>query len=93
MPDKTVAQKRKRGGAHPASAVCPICQTPYSTARGALECWLRHEPNLPLTLTLDKIGERLGVSKQRIHQVLVSLGDWRRYRRHLVRRGSKRQTR
>jgi len=56
----------------PRPGPCPVCGLWYASARPALVCWLGHEPNLGSQLTLQAIGDKLGVTRERARQLLKS---------------------
>jgi hypothetical protein len=58
--------------------VCPVCGVENPSAAAALRCWLRHNPDLPARNTLAEIGEQLGVTRERVRQVLKRAGENRR---------------
>ena len=62
----------------PKRTPCPVCGADCESAADALRCWLRHDPDLPLKNTLAAMGERLGVTRERVRQVLKGLGERRR---------------
>jgi len=62
----------------PKQTACPVCGVENASAAAALRCWLRHNPDLPARNTLAVIGERLGVTRERVRQVLKGAGEYRR---------------
>lgn len=63
------------------SKTCPVCSNSFSTAAQALRCWLSHDPDLSTTLSLREMGEPLGVTRERIRQILTGMGENRRARK------------
>lgn len=59
---------------------CPSCGSPRESSRKALVCWRGHEPDLAANLTLERMGQALGVTREYVRQILNQLGEYRRYR-------------
>lgn len=53
---------------------CPGCGQLLATAKEALRCWLSHDPTLAQKRTLQSIGDQLGVTRERVRQILNALG-------------------
>ena len=62
----------------PKKTACPVCGAENASAAAALRCWLRHNPDLSARNTLAVIGEHLGVTRERVRQVLKRGGEDRR---------------
>lgn len=52
---------------------CPVCKALLETAREAIVCWLGHEPDLPTTSSMAKVGRVLKVSRERVRQIYNSI--------------------
>lgn len=62
----------------PKPTACPVCGEAFGSAAAALLCWLRHNPDLSAKNTLAVIGGRLGVTRERVRQILRRAGEDRR---------------
>jgi hypothetical protein len=85
MKDSTAARGTSRStptSNRKTRAVCPACGHRYESARAALACWLLQEPVLADSLSLQEIGGRLGVTRERARQIFVALGVQRRRSAH-----------
>ena len=60
---------------------CPKCGRGYESTRAALACWLLQERGLLNRQTLEGMGRRLGVTRERVRQLLQALGVQRKPRR------------
>lgn len=49
---------------------CPVCGLQYTGARAALACWLQHDPDIRSRLSLQAMADNLGVTRERVHQLL-----------------------
>ena len=80
-PSQSETANRKPQRSTPRPGSCPVCGVWHASARPVLACWLGHEPNLGSQLTLQAIGDKLGVTRERVRQLLQSPADRRRARR------------
>lgn len=63
---------------------CPACGREFSSTREALACWLQQRPDLAEQVTLREIGDALGVTRERVRQLLNGLGERRRRKRVVI---------
>jgi len=68
----------------PVAGPCPGCQRPFASTRGRLQCWLSHDAHAIVDLTLAQLGGRLGVTRERVRQILTVLGERRRRGRRIT---------